>query len=135
MKIISIVNGLLKLKRNSERSDGLSFQSILLILITILTIGNIVYLLVGNRAPAPNQELVNKIDSLQKVAIKLEQDAQNILDRGMELNNTLFDLQMEVDSLHGMRYVVRKYIHTKIEATKDYEAKQVDSFLKDRYNY
>lgn len=136
MKIISILKDLFTAsKDDAKKKDGVSWKLLITITVILLTISSTVYLLVGNRVPTANAELVSKIDSLQATVNKLEQDAQSLLDRGMELNNTLDDLQTEVDSLHGMRFIVRKYIHTKIEATKSYEAKQVDSFLKDRYNY
>lgn len=136
MKATIIIKGFLHmLKKKSENEKGLSLKTLLLIVIGLLTIGSTVYMLVGKTSPRTDTVLIQKLDSLHAVTIKLQEDAQKILDREVELNNSLDKLQTEVDSLHGMRFIVRKYIHVKAEAARGYEAKQVDSFLKDRYNY
>jgi predicted nuclease with TOPRIM domain len=77
----------------------------------------------------------NKIDSLSKINSVLLQK-QNQLDS--TINNyqvQIYDLDYKLSNIKEKTTVVKEYYHEVSRETQSYNTTQVDSFLRNRFNY
>ena len=124
------------IKSNVSSSVWSKIKTPLYIIIGLLLIYGTVYLAAGREKPAhDNTALLQRIDSLQKIAITLQQDQLASLKNDVVFNNNITRLQRQIDSLRGMRYIIHTYYEKKSATIRGLEGKQIDSFFKQRYGY
>lgn len=108
----------------------------LYILIALVVLYGIVYLAAGREKPTHNNKvLLQKIDSLQRVASQLQQTQATVLNNDVILRKSISKLQSQIDSIRGVKYIINNYYGARSSAVRSLQGKQVDSFFKQRYTY
>jgi len=82
-----------------------------------------------------NKEVLNRIDSLQKVTIQLKEEQQKITARDSSFNESINKIDTKIDSVQVKKTVIENHYHNQSKAIPRYTPTQVDSFFKKRYNY
>lgn len=82
-----------------------------------------------------NKELINKIDSLQKISTQLKEEQQKITERDSIFNKSISDIDDKINDVQGEKVIIREYYNNQTQTVKKYKPSQVDSFFKSRYNY
>jgi cob(I)alamin adenosyltransferase len=96
-----------------------------------------VYLIVvlATRKPQMPIEYKQALDSLNKANAALQQK-QEQLDSAIDNYQTqIFDLDYKVSNIKEKTTVVKEYYHEISKETQSYNTTQVDSFLRNRFNY
>lgn len=82
-----------------------------------------------------NKELINKIDSLQKISTQLKEEQQKITERDSVFNESIINIDDKISNVQGEKVIIREYYNNQTQSVKKYKPSQVDSFFKERYNY
>lgn len=99
----------------------------------------LLYIAIQISTPTPilleDKRLLQKLDSLQQQAKLLEKQQDILLLKDSLFRANLDSVKVRLDSLKGVRSVVQNFYGSQINSAASYDAKQVDSFFKTRYNY
>jgi predicted PurR-regulated permease PerM len=79
------------------------------------------------------KELTNKIDSLNNEIKKVEENQKRLDTTLLNYINVINELQTEVSNLEGKKTIIKEIHHEKINRSKSFDNKQIDSFFTDRY--
>ena len=118
-------------------SDTTKKRLVLLFIIGVIVC--IVYLMINifvhSSKFKENKELFNRIDSLDKRLIEL-----NAYQAKLNVIDSIYTVKVDhianrLDSLKEANTVINKYYYQKSVEVSKYGNKQVDSFLRNRYNY
>lgn len=118
-------------------SDTTKKRLVLLFIMGVIV--GIVYLIINifvhSSKFKENKELLNRIDSLDKRLIELNayQVKLNVIDSVYTIKVDY--IANRLDSLKEANTVINKYYYQKSSEVSKYGDKQIDSFLKNRYNY
>lgn len=82
-----------------------------------------------------NKELINKIDSLQKISTQLKEEQQKITERDSVFTESISNIDDKINDVQGEKVIIREYYNNQTQTVKKYKPSQVDSFFKARYNY
>ena len=90
---------------------------------------------VATRQPQMPAEYKATIDSLTKANATLAVQ-QKQLDSAIDVYETKVDkVDVQIDNIKGQTTIVKEYHHEIIEKVDHYDATDIDSFFKTRYNY
>lgn len=131
-----IFNSIFLMIKGSTNSTWSYIKIPLYIIIALAVLYGVVYLAAGRERPNHSDELLlQKIDSLQKVALQLQQTQTVALGNDVVLYKNIDRLQSQIDSIRGVRSIINNYYGAKSNAVKTLQGKQLDSFFRQRYGY
>jgi hypothetical protein len=82
-----------------------------------------------------NKELLNRIDSLQKVTIQLKEEQKKITARDSSFNESINKIDAKIGDVQAKKTVIENHYHNQSKVIPRYTPTQLDSFFKKRYNY
>ena len=111
------------------------FKKIVYIILGLIALYFVVRLATRKEKFQENKELINKIDSLQKISIQLKEEQQKIAEQDSIFNESISDIDDKINNVHGEKVIIKEYYGSQSKSVKKYTPTQVDSFFKARYNY
>ena len=110
-----------------------NYNKIIYTIIAAIAIYGIIW--IATREPQMPTDMKATIDSLTK-ANAIYQEKQNELSESIDSFKTQVNkVDFEIDNIKEKTTVVKEYHHEIIQQVDHYDATQVDSFFKTRYNY
>lgn len=82
-----------------------------------------------------NQDIKNKIDSLNLVNERLVVKQRELDSMTQEYDVKLQEIDERIETIKGRKVIIREYYNNQIDKSKRFTVNQADSFLRDRYNY
>ena len=82
-----------------------------------------------------NKELLNKIDSINKATILLQEEQKKLGERDSIFNENIVHIDDKIGQVGEKKTIIREYYHDQSTKVKHYTPTQTDSFFKSRYNY
>lgn len=82
-----------------------------------------------------NKELLNKIDSINKATIILQEQQKKLGERDSIFNENISHIDDKIDQVGEKKTIIKEYYHDQSTKVKQYTPTQTDSFFKSRYNY
>jgi hypothetical protein len=79
--------------------------------------------------------LVNRIDSLEKVNIALQQQITKYDSINAVLESRVHDVDNKIGNIKEKTTIIKEYYRDKKQETSKYTPTQLDSFFRDRYKY
>jgi len=92
-------------------------------------------ILLATRKPQIPIEYKNAIDSLTKANAALQQKQIKLDSTITSYENKVDQVDIQIDNIKEKTTIVKEYHHEVIQQVNHYDATQVDSFFKARYNY
>lgn len=136
MKVQELLKTLMLVLQNSMTKSAWSkIKTPIYLVAGLAAIYGIVYLAAGKPKAYDDTLLLQKIDSLQKIAVGLQKEQQVVLKNDVVIYKNLTKLQSQVDSIRGARSAANNYHNAVNNKIRTLEGRQVDSFFKQRYNY
>jgi predicted RNase H-like nuclease (RuvC/YqgF family) len=83
----------------------------------------------------PDQALIDRIDSLEKVNIALQQQITKYDSINAALESRVHDVDNKIGNIKEKTTIIKEYYRDKKQETSKYTPTQLDSFFRDRYNY
>jgi UDP-N-acetylenolpyruvoylglucosamine reductase len=108
---------------------------VLIVIFSIILLYYIINLTSCNPRLKENKEILNKIDSLNKLSNQLKEKQQELDYRDSMFNNAIKDVDFRINNIGKEKIIIREYYNKEKNKIKSYNSIQVDSFFKSRYEY
>jgi hypothetical protein len=82
-----------------------------------------------------NKELINKLDSINKATILLQEEQQRLAEHDSVFNENIVNIDSKIGAVQEKKTIIKEYYHDQSTKVKHFTPTQTDSFFKSRYNY